>query len=102
MHAVKEVQRIPERLRQPCAMLAIASAACMADPLSVEAAASEVKQQCSVSIPSNTHGRRWSYRIIGRRKCWYEGKPMVSKSSLEWPKEVLQHLDICEEALRKS
>ena len=91
MRAVREVQRIPARFRQPCAMLAIASAACMAEPLPVGAAAAEVKQQCSVAVPSDPHGRWWSYRIVDGRKCWYEGKPMLPKSSLEWPKEVLEH-----------
>src|SRR5262249_54942886 len=37
---------------------------------------------------SNPHGKWWSYRIIDGRKCWYEGKPMLSKASLEWPKEI--------------
>jgi len=42
------------------------------------------KQQCSASVPSDAHGY-WSWRLIDGRKCWYEGKPMLSKSSLEWP-----------------
>src|ERR1700732_2593984 len=41
------------------------------------------KQQCSASVPSNSQGY-WSWRMIDGRKCWYEGKPMLSKSSLEW------------------
>jgi hypothetical protein len=48
----------------------------------------EAKQQCSASAPSNPHGRWWSYRLIDGRKCWYEGKPMLSKSLLEWPKRA--------------
>jgi hypothetical protein len=48
----------------------------------------QAKQQCSVAIPSNPHGHWWSYRLIDGRKCWYEGKPMLSKSLLEWPKEA--------------
>jgi hypothetical protein len=36
----------------------------------------------------NPHGQWWSYRLIDGRKCWYEGKPMLSKSLLEWPKEA--------------
>ena len=35
-------------------------------------------------MPSNPHGY-WSWRLIDGRKCWYEGKPMLSKSALEWP-----------------
>ena len=41
------------------------------------------KQQCSVSMPTTPHGY-WSWRLIDGRKCWYDGKPMLSKSSLEW------------------
>ncbi|WP_249150456.1 hypothetical protein [Bradyrhizobium sp. JYMT SZCCT0180] len=48
----------------------------------------QAKQQCSAATPSNTHGRWWSYRLIDGRKCWYEGKPMLSKALLEWPKEA--------------
>jgi hypothetical protein len=42
------------------------------------------KQQCSASVPSGAPGY-WSWRMIDERKCWYEGKPMLSKSLLEWP-----------------
>jgi len=48
----------------------------------------QAKQQCSASKPANPHGQWWSYRLIDGRKCWYEGKPMLSKSLLEWPKEA--------------
>jgi hypothetical protein len=41
----------------------------------------EAKQQCSTSALS--HGY-WSWRMIDGRKCWYEGKPMLSKAVLEW------------------
>src|SRR6201987_6213994 len=41
------------------------------------------KQQCSAAMPTTPHGY-WSWRLIDGRKCWYEGKPMLSKSSLEW------------------
>ena len=40
--------------------------------------------QCSIKRPSNAQSF-WSYRLIDGRKCWYEGKPMLSKSLLEWP-----------------
>ena len=33
-------------------------------------------------------GQYWSYRLIDGRKCWYQGKPLLSKALLEWPKEV--------------
>ena len=48
----------------------------------------QAKQQCSATKPSNQHGRWWSYRLIDGRKCWYEGKPMLSKELLEWRKEA--------------
>jgi hypothetical protein len=41
-------------------------------------------KQCSVEPPANARSF-WSYRLIDGRKCWYEGKPMLSKSLLEWP-----------------
>ena len=47
-------------------------------------ATATAKQQCSASVPSGAPGY-WSWRMIDGRKCWYEGKPMLSKSSLEWP-----------------
>jgi hypothetical protein len=47
----------------------------------------QAKQQCS-AIPANPQGSWWSYRLIDGRKCWYEGKPGLSKSLLEWPKEA--------------
>jgi hypothetical protein len=39
--------------------------------------------QCSAERPSNARSY-WSYRLIDGRKCWYEGKPMLSKASLHW------------------
>jgi hypothetical protein len=44
----------------------------------------QAKQQCSPAMSSNPLGY-WSWRFIDGRRCWYEGKPMLSKSSLEWP-----------------
>jgi hypothetical protein len=41
-------------------------------------------RQCSAARPSHPEGY-WSWRLIDGRKCWYEGQPMLSKSSLEWP-----------------
>jgi hypothetical protein len=65
----------------------IALAACIAAFLS-DMPDVQAKQQCSAAMPSNSHGRWWSYRLIDGRKCWYEGKPMLSKALLEWPKEA--------------
>ena len=41
-------------------------------------------KQCSTERPSNAR-TYWSYRLIDGRKCWYEGRPMLSKSLLHWP-----------------
>jgi hypothetical protein len=41
-------------------------------------------RQCSAARPASAHGY-WSYRLIDGRKCWYEGKKMLSKSLLAWP-----------------
>jgi hypothetical protein len=54
------------------------------------------KQQCSASMPSGPHGY-WSWRMIDGRKCWYEGKPMLSKSSLEWSAQPAVKPDAQEE-----
>jgi hypothetical protein len=48
----------------------------------VIAGAVEAKQQCNVSAGSQGY---WSWRMIDGRKCWYEGKPMLSRAMLEWP-----------------
>jgi hypothetical protein len=40
-------------------------------------------KQCSAERPANAR-TYWSYRLIDGRKCWYEGKPMLSKSLLHW------------------
>ena len=66
----------------------VALAAWIATLLSAGIPDALAKQQCSAAAPSNPHGRWWSYRLIDGRKCWYEGKPMLSKSLLEWPKEA--------------
>ena len=54
---------------------------------SMPIASAFAKQRCSESIASNPRGY-WSWRMIDGRKCWYEGKPMLSKSSLEWPAQA--------------
>src|SRR5713101_3895759 len=66
----------------------IVLAACIAALSSIGTPAVQAKQQCSVAVPSDTHGQWWSYRLIDGRKCWYEGKPGLSKSLLEWPREA--------------
>ncbi len=42
--------------------------------------------ECAAEVPATPKGH-WYYRIIDGRKCWYDGKPMMPKSSLHWPKE---------------
>jgi hypothetical protein len=61
---------------------------CIAGLPMVGMAHAQTKQQCSATMPSDPHGQWWSYRFIDGRKCWYAGKPMLSKSLLEWPKEA--------------
>ncbi|XIA63214.1 hypothetical protein ACFIOY_28945 [Bradyrhizobium sp. TZ2] len=41
-------------------------------------------KQCSAERPPHARSY-WSYRLIDGRKCWYEGKPLLSKSLLHWP-----------------
>ncbi|WP_247989418.1 hypothetical protein [Bradyrhizobium sp. 186] len=61
---------------------------CIAALSSLEIENVHAKQQCGAAIPPNPQGQWWSYRLIDGRKCWYAGKPMLSKSLLEWPTEV--------------
>ncbi|WP_247280638.1 MULTISPECIES: hypothetical protein [unclassified Bradyrhizobium] len=75
-------------MKKPLATISLV--ACLGGLSAVEIAKAQAKQQCSAAMPSNPQGRLWSYRIIDGRKCWYEGKPMLSKSSLEWTKDVVQ------------
>ena len=58
----------------------VAAIATIASPGMLSAQA----RQCSAVRPASPHGY-WSYRLIDGRKCWYEGKPMLSKSLLAWP-----------------
>ena len=63
----------------------VALAACVVAAFSLVVVSTALaKQQCRPAMPSNPHGY-WSWRLIDGRKCWYEGKPMLSKSALEWP-----------------
>ena len=49
-------------------------------------------KECSAALPSNPQGQ-WSYRFIDGRKCWYQGKNMVSKSLLQWTAQAPAPLD---------
>jgi hypothetical protein len=54
------------------------------------AGAVEAKQQCSIAASKQGY---WSWRMVDGRKCWYEGKPMLSKALLEWPAESAEQPD---------
>ena len=69
-------------------LASITLAALLAGLSSIEVSIAQTKQQCSAALPSDPHGQWWSYRMIDGRKCWYEGKPGMSKSLLEWPAET--------------
>jgi hypothetical protein len=43
----------------------------------------QARQECVDAMPSNPHGH-WSWRMIDGRQCWYQGKPMLPRSLLEW------------------
>jgi hypothetical protein len=65
-----------EKLRRPIFATCIVG-------LSPVAAVTVQAKQCKTERPSNARSY-WSYRLIDGRKCWYEGKPMLSKSLLHW------------------
>ena len=65
----------------------IAFTACIATVFTIEMPTARAEQKCSAAMPSNPRGH-WSWRLIDGRKCWYEGKPMLSRSLLEWPQQV--------------
>ena len=60
-------------------------AACIAVLLPVGVPTVEAKQ--CLAAPSKTQ-KAWTYRLIDGRKCWYEGKSMISKSLLHWPSQA--------------
>jgi hypothetical protein len=64
----------------------LALAASVAAVAGVVATAAQAKQTCSTAAASQGY---WSWRMIDGRKCWYEGKPKLSKSELAWPAQTL-------------
>ena len=66
--------------------LPILGAALLAWAACFPSAAAAQTIDCAAELPAPLKGR-WYYRIIDGRKCWYEGKPMVPKSSLRWPEK---------------
>jgi hypothetical protein len=78
-------------------LASITLAAFLAALSSIEVSTAQTRQQCSAAMPPNPQGHWWSYRLIDGRKCWYEGKPGLSKSLLEWPREASAHPTSSEE-----
>ncbi|MBR0796011.1 hypothetical protein JQ615_11485 [Bradyrhizobium jicamae] len=65
----------------------ISLSACIATFFFIGTPIAQAKQQCRAAASTNPR-EHWSWRLIDGRKCWYEGKPMLSKSLLEWPARV--------------
>ena len=65
--------------------LTLRAAACLAALCIIGVTTAYAKQTCSAAAASQGY---WSWRMIDGRKCWYEGKPGLSKSLLEWPAET--------------
>jgi len=86
-HALSRLPQSVSALKIGKPFPSIVLAACIAALSSIGMPAAQAKQQCSPAMPSNPQGY-WSWRLIDGRKCWYEGKPGLSKSLLEWPKET--------------
>ncbi len=66
--------------------LLIVSASLMACATILSSAVNAQSTECAAQVPTPPKGK-WYYRLIDGRKCWYEGKPMLPKSSLHWPKD---------------
>lgn|SRR5579871_82810 len=73
---------VPLKIGKPFASIVLT--ACIAALSSIGMPAAQARQHCSTATTSHPRGF-WSWRLIDGRKCWYEGKPGLSKSSLEWP-----------------
>ena len=41
--------------------------------------------ECRTEVPSGA-SEYWSWRIIDNKRCWYPGRPAMSKANLHWPK----------------
>lgn len=67
-------------------LITSASASLLACATIVSSAADAQLIECAAEVPTPPKGQ-WYYRLIDGRKCWYEGKPMLPKSSLRWPKD---------------
>jgi hypothetical protein len=66
-------------------LLALAAAMLASTAFPVPSRAEE-QIACAAEVPAARKGQgHWYYRIIDGRKCWYDGKPMMPKTSLYWP-----------------
>ena len=43
--------------------------------------------ECVADLPSKRNGY-WSWRIIDGKRCWYLGRPGMSKAKLQWPRSA--------------
>ena len=64
----------------------VLNAAVLAAAISLSAPSRADTIECAAEVPAGRTGH-WYYRIIDGRKCWYQGKPMLPKTSLHWPKD---------------
>ena len=46
---------------------------------------------CVAEAPSGKG--HWSWRTIDGKKCWYQGRPGISKAKLRWPAETVGQAD---------
>jgi hypothetical protein len=72
--------------------LLILSAGLFACAAFLPSTASAESIACAAQVPTPPKGH-WYYRIIDGRKCWYEGKAMIPKSSLHWPQSAVAEAD---------
>lgn len=66
----------------PISLLTLGAAALACATLPASMASAETIE-CAAEVPVPPKGH-WYYRIIDGRKCWYQGKAMIPKSSLRW------------------
>jgi hypothetical protein len=66
-----------------CSMTIRILAACIITVLPIVVPTAQAKQ-CSIARPLDPQGHWWSWRLIDGRKCWYEGRTVISKSALQW------------------
>jgi hypothetical protein len=64
----------------------VACAACIASLLPIGGPTAQAIE-CLAAAPSNAK-KHWTYRLIDGRRCWYEGRHMISKSLLQWPSQT--------------